>query len=569
MDTSKDYYAILGVLPSIDQAALGAVYRALMKKYHPDVFSGSKEEAERISKQLNEAFSVLGDSKKRAEYDRARKAKNPNAGDYDSQSAGETYGTGAKDEALEQDWEVVVRYHPGAEEERQRLAKISYSLALMFQMVILQTKQAENYGYVGEHLRREFLKQYFGSNEDIHRFVLRAISQGRKDVALEVNRAIGVLGTPADKNVRSFLGQVREKHNWDRGWQASVKRAVSRGKKLWIFLGISVVIFSRLLDMPISISLLAALFVFSEIVFKATSVSLVVSRIFFAFVLAVIILTSSYLVYRHVLTTSASNTLAQVQKLQPDTSAVVQPSSPKVALVQPEAPTRPSFDCSKVHSQVLELICNTPALAEADRRLDSAYKTALKNTRGPEALKSDERTWIRSRNNSTANVESLLQIYSDRITFLSTFQNVSSSDVTVSPKAADAIPPAATANSGQKTAAAATDTALGAALDAFNGGAPQVYGTSNRNPRVVLRARGDTRVTVRTADGSFLLNRDLKAGDSYQVPDMAGVTMATSNAGAVEVDLDGIALGRVGSQSQLLGRVSLDPQSLTERFKPH
>ena len=69
----------------------------------------------------------------------------------------------------------------------------------------------------------------------------------------------------------------------------------------------------------------------------------------------------------------------------------------------------------------------------------------------------------------------------------------------------------------------------------------------------------DTRITVRGPDGQILLNRDLKAGDSYQVPNMPGLTLATSDAGAVEVDLDGIALGRAGQPQQVLGRVSLDP----------
>jgi cytoskeleton protein RodZ len=97
-------------------------------------------------------------------------------------------------------------------------------------------------------------------------------------------------------------------------------------------------------------------------------------------------------------------------------------------------------------------------------------------------------------------------------------------------------------------------------------GAGQVYGAANRNSRVVLRARGDIRLTVKDADGQLLINRDLKSGDSYQVPDMPGVTMATSDAGAVEIDLDGIALGRAGQPQQIVGRVSLDPQSLTDRF---
>ena len=42
--------------------------------------------------------------------------------------------------------------------------------------------------------------------------------------------------------------------------------------------------------------------------------------------------------------------------------------------------------------------------------------------------------------------------------------------------------------------------------------------------------------------------------------------MATNNASAVEVDLDGIALGRAGKEQEILGNVSLDPQSLLDPF---
>ncbi|HEY4078092.1 MAG TPA: RodZ domain-containing protein [Rhizomicrobium sp.] len=93
-----------------------------------------------------------------------------------------------------------------------------------------------------------------------------------------------------------------------------------------------------------------------------------------------------------------------------------------------------------------------------------------------------------------------------------------------------------------------------------------VYGQQNRNPRVVLRVRGESRVTVRAEDGTLYLNRDLKAGDSYLVPNTPGMSMAVSDGSAVEVDLDGVALGRAGASQQVLGRVSLDPQSLVDRF---
>jgi cytoskeleton protein RodZ len=96
-----------------------------------------------------------------------------------------------------------------------------------------------------------------------------------------------------------------------------------------------------------------------------------------------------------------------------------------------------------------------------------------------------------------------------------------------------------------------------------------IYGEQNRNPRVVLKVKTDTRVTVRAEDGSVYLNRDLKAGDSYLVPNLPGLSLATNNAGAIEVDLDGQALGSVGQSQEILGRVSLDPQSLVDRFNAH
>jgi cytoskeleton protein RodZ len=130
---------------------------------------------------------------------------------------------------------------------------------------------------------------------------------------------------------------------------------------------------------------------------------------------------------------------------------------------------------------------------------------------------------------------------------------------------ATSLSPKATATT-SPTAAPEVNAAVPAVPAASAG---QVYGAQNRNPRVILRARADTRITVRSPDGTFLLNRDLKAGDSYQVPDMPGATLATSNAGAVELDLDGIALGRAGQPQQVLGRISLDPQSLADRFNNH
>jgi cytoskeleton protein RodZ len=96
--------------------------------------------------------------------------------------------------------------------------------------------------------------------------------------------------------------------------------------------------------------------------------------------------------------------------------------------------------------------------------------------------------------------------------------------------------------------------------------AATVYGKNNHNSRVVLKAKADTHIMVRAPNGAVYINRNLKAGDSYQLPNMVGLTLSTTNAGAVEVDLDGQAMGLVGSDQQNADNMSLDPQTIADRY---
>jgi cytoskeleton protein RodZ len=143
------------------------------------------------------------------------------------------------------------------------------------------------------------------------------------------------------------------------------------------------------------------------------------------------------------------------------------------------------------------------------------------------------------------------------------------SDPTPAPEAAAPVPAPAPQNINpvatvSPVAGSSARPQASAAVPAVSG---QVYGEQNRaNARVALRARGATRITVTGPDNRLYINRDLVAGEVYYVPNLPGLRMALSNAGAVEVNLDGNPLGRVGSEEQVVGRVSLDPQSLTDRF---
>jgi len=69
----KDLYAILGVPENADADAIKKAYRKLAKQNHPDATGGDKKKTERF-KEVGDAYAVLSDAKKRAEYDRLRHA---------------------------------------------------------------------------------------------------------------------------------------------------------------------------------------------------------------------------------------------------------------------------------------------------------------------------------------------------------------------------------------------------------------------------------------------------------------------------------------------------------------
>lgn len=68
----RDYYDILGVKKTASADEIKKAYRALAKKYHPDKNKGNKD-AENQFKEISEAYAVLSDEEKRAQYDRLGK----------------------------------------------------------------------------------------------------------------------------------------------------------------------------------------------------------------------------------------------------------------------------------------------------------------------------------------------------------------------------------------------------------------------------------------------------------------------------------------------------------------
>lgn len=76
---AKDYYETLGVGKNASEDELKSAYRKLAKQYHPDMNKNSAEATAKF-KEISEAYEVLSDAKKRANYDQFGSADGPSFG---------------------------------------------------------------------------------------------------------------------------------------------------------------------------------------------------------------------------------------------------------------------------------------------------------------------------------------------------------------------------------------------------------------------------------------------------------------------------------------------------------
>ncbi|CAA7628025.1 conserved hypothetical protein [Candidatus Terasakiella magnetica] len=91
----------------------------------------------------------------------------------------------------------------------------------------------------------------------------------------------------------------------------------------------------------------------------------------------------------------------------------------------------------------------------------------------------------------------------------------------------------------------------------------RVFGTEHTDARVTLKATGDDCwVQVREMDGSLLVSRLLRRGDSYRVPNRPGLNLMVGNAGSLEVTVDGRKAPALGATGQVRRDIRLDPDKL-------
>jgi len=110
----KDFYEVLGVSKTATQDEIKAAYRKLALKYHPDRNPDNKE-AENKFKEAAEAYEVLSDKDKRAQYDQFGHA-GPNMGGFGGQQ-------GNMDDIFSQFGDIFGDFFGGGQQQKRRTKK--------------------------------------------------------------------------------------------------------------------------------------------------------------------------------------------------------------------------------------------------------------------------------------------------------------------------------------------------------------------------------------------------------------------------------------------------------------
>jgi cytoskeleton protein RodZ len=91
------------------------------------------------------------------------------------------------------------------------------------------------------------------------------------------------------------------------------------------------------------------------------------------------------------------------------------------------------------------------------------------------------------------------------------------------------------------------------------------YGAQTGGSRITVLAHRPARVTVLGPNKSLFLDRQLQPGDSYLVPDTAGLVLSASDGGALELILDGQTIGYAGKDGVASEGLPLNAQDVADR----
>lgn len=92
--------------------------------------------------------------------------------------------------------------------------------------------------------------------------------------------------------------------------------------------------------------------------------------------------------------------------------------------------------------------------------------------------------------------------------------------------------------------------------------APGVAGKAPIPSRIKLKATDETTVQIFDASGRMIAERVINKGEAFYVPDKSGLTLATTNAGALHMQIDGKEMPVLGDPDEAMHNIPLNADSL-------
>ncbi len=143
-----DYYSVLGVERNASEPDIKRAYRGLARKFHPDV-AADKTTAESRFKEINEAYEILGDAEKRAQYDRFGSVPSGAGG-----GAGGSGGFGAQGEGFGDIFDMFFGARQGGGQQRpagpQRGADLRYDLQITLEEAFRGAERELSFNHLGQ-----------------------------------------------------------------------------------------------------------------------------------------------------------------------------------------------------------------------------------------------------------------------------------------------------------------------------------------------------------------------------------------------------------------------------------
>jgi hypothetical protein len=127
--------------------------------------------------------------------------------DYSCLNEDTNHNFTTKDDFMEKDWSVALKYYKDLGEIESRLAKISRRLSVKFRACILKEKAFDNRREIADAIEHEFFRTCFGENREIVDFAHCLIEAGNKSAARNLSEAVRVLGDQA--NPVQIIEQVK------------------------------------------------------------------------------------------------------------------------------------------------------------------------------------------------------------------------------------------------------------------------------------------------------------------------------------------------------------------------